>query len=532
PQRYIGNEWNVVKKSHSGRVSFCFCYPDLYEIGMSNLGTHIVYGLLNRNPDFVCERSFMPAEDLANYLKTSKIPLFSLETKTALHDFEVLGFHLGCELNFTNVLHMLALGGVEIFSAERKDLIVLGGGIVNPEPLAEFIDVFYLGEFEEVADRFIEIFHKYKDKSARLKALAETEGFYVPAFYQASRQADQYVFEQRYSYARLPQKRVAVKDLNRSFVPEAWLTAHTEIIHDRIPIEIARGCPNACSFCQARAVYTPYRQRQTATVINILQRLYQGSGSENFSFLALSASDHSEIEELIDAGLDYCRKRRIGLSLPSLRASDIVGRLYKKLSSFRKASLTVAIEAARQPLREALNKKIDLGVVFEAAKILQSLGLRQIKIYFMYGFPQETDEDLLAIGEFLDDLYRRSRLKLRVSLNVFIPKPFSLWQAKSILPEDILRRRQDLILRNLPRQRGVSVSFSSIERSLFEALVSRAGREFGKVLYLAYSRGVCFDGSRENFSFGIWKELMEEAGFDYRRCLEEQTANFPWSFIE
>ena len=519
PQRYIGNEWNVVKKPHSGKVSFCLCYPDLYEIGMSNLGIHILYGLLNQSPDFVCERVFMPALDYVAYLKATQAPLFSLETKTPLRDFQVLGFHLGCELNFTNLLHILVLGGVELFSAARKDIIVLGGAAANPEPLAEFFDVFYLGEFEEVADSFIEILLKFKDKPSRLKALAEVEGFYVPAFYEASLQNNQYIFQPKYAYAERPLKRVWVKDLDRAFIPEKWLTPHTEIIHDRIPIEIARGCPNACTFCQARAVYRPYRERKISTVINILQSLYQTSGYENFSFLSLSASDYSGIEELIDTALDYCQRRRIGLSLPSLRASDIVGRLYKKLTTFRKVSLTLAIEAAREPLRASLHKKIDTKIIFEAAKILQGLGLKHLKVYFMYGFPQEQDEDLSAIGEFLQSLSKMSRLKLKVSINAFIPKPFSLWQSKVIFPEEVLRRRQELIIRNLPHPRNAEVSFSSIERSIFEAVICRAGREFSKVLYRAYTKGVCFDGSRENFSWSPWQESMQEEDINYHSFL-------------
>lgn len=517
PQRYIGNEWNVVKKTHSKRISFCLCYPDLYEIGMSNLGTHLIYGLLNQYPDVVCERAFSPAEDLGAYLKKKAKPLFSLETKTALRDFEVLGFHLGCELNFTNVLHILDLAGIEIKAAKRKQQIVIGGGVVNPEPMLEFIDVFYLGEFEEVADSFVEVLRQNKDKLRRLKALAKLEGFYVPSVYSADSS---------------PVKRVYLKDLDRSFVPQKWLTPHTEIVHDRIPIEIARGCPNVCTFCQARAVYSPYRERKVATIVKILESAYQMSGYENFSFLALSASDYSQIEDLIDVTSDFCRSRRIGLSLPSLRATDIVGRLYEKLSKLKKTSLTVAIEAAREPLRQSLNKKIDLGVLFEAAKILKSLRAKQIKVYFMYGFANESEDDLVAIGEFLKRFSSTSQLKLNVSINAFIPKPFSLAENIVMPSEDILRKKQELIVSNLPRQRRANVSFASIERSIFEAILSRANREFSKVIYRAYSKGAAFDGYRERFSWPIWLEAMEEEGIDYRSHLEVGTGSFPWSFIK
>jgi len=516
PQRYIGNEWNVVKKSHFRRISFCFCYPDLYEIGMSNLGTHIIYGLLNQYPDLVCERAFMPAEDLANYLKAKKQPLFSLETKTALNKFEVLGFHLGCELNFTNVLHILALSCIEIKASQRKNTIVIGGGVANPEPLAEFIDVFYLGEFEAVAESFIEILRRCKDKPSRLRALAELEGFYVPSLYQAGCR---------------PIKRLYLKDLNNTTFLQNWLTPYTEIVHDRIPIEIARGCPNRCCFCQARAIYAPYRERKTSLIQDLLKTLYTGSGYENFSFLALSASDYSQIEELIDSTSDYCQRKRIGLSLPSLRASDIVGRLYGKLSKLKKTSLTVAVEAASDCLRKSLNKEIDVEILFEAAKLVQSLGAKQIKVYFMYGFSNESEQDLVAIGDFLKRLSGLSRLKLTVSINAFIPKPFSLFEASPMLGESILRQKRQVIIRNLPRRSQVRVSFSSIRRSILEAVVSRAGREFSRVIYRAFLNGACFDGYREKFSWEIWQTAMEQEGVDYRLYLDKFQDNLPWSFI-
>lgn len=532
PQRYIGNEWNVVRKPSSGKISFCLCYPDLYELGMSNLGLHIIYGLLNQYPDLFCERVFMPGEDLAVYLRANNKPLFSLETKRPLNEFEIIGFHLGCELNFTNVLHILALGSVAIKAKERKNQIVIGGGIANPEPLAEFIDVFYLGEFEEVADKFVEVIRKYKDKESRLRALAELEGFYVPKFYEATYANGKYDFKRNYKYAQLPLKRVHVKDLDQAFVPQSWLTPHTEIVHDRIPIEITRGCPNSCSFCQARAIYAPYRERKAATVLNILKSSYEKSGYENFSFLGLSASDYSQIEELIDLSSDYCQSRCIGLSLPSLRATDIVGRLYEKLSRLKKSSLTIAVEAARAPLRESLNKRIDIKVLFEAAKILKSLNAKLIKVYFMYGFSQETDEDLLAIGEFIRSLSRSSRIKLNVSINAFIPKPFSLAEGFSMQSEEVLNKKREVIIKNLPQRFQAKVSFSSIKRSIFEAIVSGADRSFSKVIYRAYSKGACFDAYREKFSWPIWQESMEQEGIDFNSYPNRQGKNFPWSFIK
>ncbi len=515
PQRYIGNEWNAVKKPLCGKIKICIAYPEIYEIGMSNLGLRIVYGLLNEYPDVACERVFSPAEDLAAYLKKENKALFSLETKTPLKDFEVLGFHLGCELNFTNVLRILDLGQIEIKACQRKDIIVIGGGIANPEPLAEFIDVFYLGEFEPAAESFIEVLRHYKDKVARLRALANLKGFYVPAIHQSTHRV----------------KRGHLKKLEEPFYLERWLTPHTQIVHDRVPIEIARGCPNACTFCQARAVYAPYRERKPETVQKIMEAAYQNSGYENFSFLALSASDYSQIEELIDSASEFCRRYRIGLSLPSLRATDICGRLYKKLSQLKKASLTVAVEAAGEHLRAKLNKKVDLKAVFEAVKILESLKASQIKIYFMYGFPDESDQDLAAIGDLLKRLSATSRLKLNISINAFIPKPFSLAEKAPMQKEEVLKEKQKQIINNLPRQRN-NVYFSSIQSGILEAIISRAGREFSKVIYRAFLKGAYDESLRENFSWNIWQKAMEEEGIDYHTYLKAEATNFPWSFIK
>lgn len=532
PQRYIGNEWNVIKKSHPDKIKICIAFPDLYEIGMSNLGIRIIYGLLNEYPDVVCERAFMPGLDLAEYLKSEEKKLFTLESKSPLDEFEVLGFNLGFELNYTNFLSMLELSKIPLFADKRENVIVLGGGIANPEPLAQFTDVFFMGEFEEISDKFINVLRKFKDKNARLNALSKLEGFYVPSFYDVSLNDNAYVFNKNESNANFPIKRVYVKDLDKSFYPLNWLTPHTQITQDRVPIEIARGCPNRCTFCQARSFYFPYRQRKTSTIKHMVKKIYDNTGYENFSFLSLSASDHSSIKDIISDSYEYCDARRIGLALPSLRVDDILGELNEQLARLKKTSITVAVEAATNRLRETLNKKIDISKLFEAAKLIRSLNIKHIKLYFMFGFPDESAEDLHAIGQFLNILRKNSKLSLNVSINVFIPKPYSLWEGVKMEEESILESKKQIILKSLPKTRNIKVSISNIRKSILEGIVSRADRKFASVIYRAFLKGARFDGSKENFSWKIWDESMLEEGINYTQYLNYKTKNFPWSFIK
>ncbi|HIE35652.1 MAG TPA: TIGR03960 family B12-binding radical SAM protein [Candidatus Omnitrophica bacterium] len=532
PQRYIGNEWNAIKKSnYYKKIKICISYPDLYEVGMSNLGIRIIYGILNSFSDVVCERVFMPGNDLISFLKKTKRKLFSLETKTPLDEFEIIGFNFNYELNFTNFLHILDLGGIPLKTKERRNIIVIGGGVANPEPLADFVDLFLLGEFEEIAEDFVKVLRQYKDKESRLKLLSQKEGFYIPKFYSFFFYKDNYIFEKKYPYAKFPLKRVYVKDLNKSFYPLKWLTPYTSIVHDRAQIEIARGCPNRCTFCQARSIYYPYRERKVSTIKEIIKKIYESSGYENFSFLALSASDYSSLEALIEETIDYFKEKRIGLSLPSLRVKDIIGKLYRKLSLLKKTSLTVAIEAARGSLREKLNKRLRLEELFEAAKIIRTLKIKHIKIYFMFGLPEEEEQDLIAIGNLLDKLSKESKLNLNISINIFIPKPFSLWEGINMQGEEILKNKRKLILKNIPRQRSIKISLSYLKKSILEAVISRGDRRISKVIYRAYLKGARLDGYREGFCWKIWEDSFKEEEIDYHFYLSKNTKNFPWSFI-
>ncbi|MFH1769013.1 MAG: TIGR03960 family B12-binding radical SAM protein [Candidatus Omnitrophota bacterium] len=532
PQRYQGNEWNVIKKSHYGKIKICLCFPDLYEVGMSNLGLRIIYGYLNSFSDVVCERAFMPDGDLYNYLFRERTKLFSLETKTSLSDFELLGFNLGYELNYTNFIAMLTASGIELKASCRRDMIILGGGAANPEPLCDFVDVFLLGEFEVVADKLVDTLRRYKTKQERLQALAEIDGFYIPSFYNLDTSFGEYIFEKRYKYAKLPLKKVFVKDLDSIFYPTEWLTPYSAIVHDRAQVEIARGCPNNCYFCQARCVYFPYRERKADCLYELVKTIYKNSGYENFSLLALSASDYSQIEELIDRITGSFDSEKVGLSLPSLRVEDVVDRLYPLLRKIKRVSATFAVEAARQCLRDKINKRVDIDRLFEAAKVLRSLGSRHIKLYFMFGFPFEDDNDLLAIGDFVKILKKKTHLSINLSINAFVPKPFSEFQGINMESESRLKEKRKVILSNLPRDGNIKVSISSIEKSLLEAVISRADRKISPVLYEAFRAGAVFDSYSERSNSNLWQEAFKRADVDPERYLLEKKDNFSFSHIQ
>ncbi|UCC95912.1 MAG: TIGR03960 family B12-binding radical SAM protein [Candidatus Omnitrophota bacterium] len=531
PQRYAGNEWNVIKKPHHEKIRICIAYPDLYEVGMSNLGIRIIYALLNQFSDVVCERVFAPGADFAKLLASKHKKLTSLETRTPLDAFDVVGFNFNYELNYVRFLQILSLGGIPLRAQERKHHIVIGGGVSNPEPLAEFVDIFYLGEFEEGAQHFVDALRCYRDKESRLKFLSEIDGFYVPRFYSVRFQNNRYSFEKVYQYAQLPIRRVFVKDLNQSFYPVRWLVPHTAIVHDRAQIEIARGCPNRCTFCQARSLYHPYRQKKVSSIMKLIKSIYERSGYENLSFLALSGSDYSSLGELIDEALEYCQERRIGISLPSLRITDFVGTLYKKLIPLKKTSLTIAVEAADEPLRCTLNKQIDIRALFEAAKILYSLKIKHIKIYFMFGFHQENEENLINIGAFLKKVHAESKLRVHASINAFIPKPFSLWEDYPMHDELLLRKKRSIILKHISHLSPVKISISDPRKSILEAVISRGDRKLCSVIYRAFSQGVHFYEHAGHHWWKIWENSMHEENIDYRFYLAAETDNFPWSFI-
>jgi len=531
PQRYMGNEWNAVHKDPAAKLRVCLCFPDVYEVGMSNLGLRIIYGMLNRDRGVFCERAFMPGPDLENHLKISKQKLFSLETKTALDRFDVLAFNLGCELNYTNVLAMLERSGLDLHAEKREDILVMAGGIANPEPMARFIDVFFLGEFEAQAERFLEVMTAAKTKQERLQALSCLEGFYVPAFYSPPGKNLKTQWEKKYPPACFPLKKVHVRDLDTSFYPLKWVTPYTQIVHDRVQVEIARGCPNQCSFCQARCYYYPYREKKLETVCKQIETLYRETGYENFSLLSLSASNYSRIEELIDYSVDFFRGKGVGLSLPSLRVDDVVGRLHRKLLALKKTNLTVALEAGTERMREKIRKNIDVNCLLEAKSVLKTLGLRHIKLYFMFGFPEEREDDVYSIARLSRVLLKELGLKLNVSINVFIPKPFTPLEQSPLEDESVLQQKKNILLSSLGHRR-INVSVSNIKRSILEAVMSRGDRDLGRVIENAFLKGARFDSYADSFNWDLWQDSFKEENIDYGRYIYDRDSHLAWSHIK
>lgn len=531
PQRYIGNEWNVIKKDHSGKIKIALCFPDLYEVAMSNVGLRILYGLLNSFEDVVCERVFMPDIDLYRHLKKNNIKLFSLETKTPIDQFDVVGVNLNCELNFTNFLGILSSSQIDLFSKDRKEIIVLGSCLSNMEAVADFVDLFFLGEFEDGVSDFLSVIRKIKQKKQRLEALSQIDGFYVPSFYMPKEEGNQYRLEKKKKSAKYPLKTRYVKDLNNSFVPTKWLVPYTNIVHDRVQVEISRGCPNICSFCQARSIYYPYRERSVEKILEIIKETYDNTGYENFSFLSLSASNYSNIERVVEEVSSYCKPLRIGVSLPSLRVEDAVGKLYQSLSKIKKLSATFAVEAATKDLRKSINKNINIDALFEVAKLMKSLGAKHLKLYFMFGFPGEADNDLLEIGNFVNKLHNYSRLNINLSINAFIPKPFSCLQNVCMQPKVELERKKKVILSNLPKRRWLKISISNIRRSILEAVLSRGNRDLSKVIFNAFLNGALFDGYDDRVDYNLWEQAFIGCGLEANQYLSVESCKY-WQHIE
>lgn len=515
PQRYIGNELNVVKKNHLGKISFCLCYPDLYEIGMDNLGLRIIYGLLNSYPDIVCERSFLPGPDLLKFLNDKKKPLFSLETKTPLNKFELVGFNLSYELNYLNFLQMLEAAKIPLENKNRQNSIVVGGGSANPLPLNKFVDVFCLGEFEAISGYFVKVLRKNKDKESRLAALAKNESFYVPQFYNPKSKL----------------KRAKLINLNRGFFPQKWLTPHTKLAQDRIPVEIARGCPNNCNFCQARCLYSPYREKSPAAIVKTIKAAYKKSGYEGFSLLALSASNYSLIEKLLKEITPFARKNKISLNLPSLKIGDSLISIYKNLLSFQKTALTVAIEAGTQALRKKINKNIKIDNLLSQAEALHKLGLRLIKIYFIYGFPGETSNDLKGIGQTIEKILQNTRFKINVSLNLFMPKPFSRWETVPFCGLEKAKTKKKIVLSRIPRNKRIKVSFSDLEKNLIETILSRADNAIAPVLMQMQAKKNYLEEKNDFFNWQIWEKSLTANMVEWQKYLNGGKKEYPWSFI-
>lgn len=554
PARYTGNEINmVVKDPKKVDVRFGFCFPDVYEVGMSHLGLQILYFFLNRREDTYCERVFAPWVDLEKIMREKNIPLFSLETQENIKNFDFLGFTLQYEMSYTNIFNMLDLAGIPIFSADRSEedpIIVCGGSCAyNPEPLAEMVDFFYLGEGEVLYDQIIEMYKENKKngktKSEFLESLLELDGIYVPKYYDVEYKENGEIksFTPNHPKARKIIRKVVVTDMDNVFYPEKQLVPLVEVVHDRVTLELFRGCIRGCRFCQAGFVYRPVRQKKPDTLMEQAKNLVAASGHEEISLISLSTSDYTCFPELANGLLDGFKNKAVNLSLPSLRIDAFSLDLMQKIQEVRKSSLTFAPEAGSQRLRDVINKNLSEEDILKGCELAFSGGWNRVKLYFMIGLPTETEEDLLGIArlseKIVDKYYelpkeKRSRpVNVVASSSCFVPKPFTpfQWDAQNTYQE--FGEKAKLVKSAITRKQ-LKYQYHETKLSSLEGVLARGDRKVGRAIHRAWQLGCTFDGWSDMFDYDKWVQAFDETGVDmtfYANRKRSFDEILPWDHI-
>lgn len=534
PSRYIGGEpGSIVKDKSKVDVRFAFCFPDTYDIGMSHLGMKILYSLTNERENYWCERVFAPAEDFEKLMRENDIPLYALESLDPVADFDFIGFTMQYELSYTTVLNMLDLAGIPLFSAERGDklgqIVVAGGPCVcNPEPLADFFDLFILGEGEEVNLELMDLYLEYKKKggtrSEFLRAAAQIPGIYVPSFYHFSYNEDGTIkaVETSENAPAVVQKRI-ISDFDKVYYPDNFVVPFTEIVHDRVSVEVLRGCIRGCRFCQAGFIYRPFREKSSDTICGETKALCENTGYDEVSLASLSTSDHSDIGTMLTNLIDYTEGERINLSLPSLRVDNFSEELLEKIKRVRKSGLTFAAEAGTQRLRDVINKNVTEEEIMHSCRIAFEGGYSSVKLYFMMGLPTETDEDIVGIAELaqrIADLYysienrpKGRGVQISISTATFVPKPFTPFQFEPQDTREEIERKQKLLVDSV-KSRKIKVSWHDPNVSILEAVLAKGDRRLCKVIYTAWKKGCKFDSWSEYYRFDLWREAFSECGVD------------------
>ena len=556
PSRYVGGELNqVIKNPENVNIRFAFCFPDVYEVGMSHLGTRILYHTINERKDTYCERVFAPWPDMETLMRENDIKLFTLETKTPLDKFDMLGFTLQYEMSYTNILNMLDMSGITIRASERgeEEPIIMAGGpcAYNPEPLYDVVDFFEIGEGEEMMNDVLEVYAKHKangkvNKKEFLREISKIGGIYVPSLYDVTYNEDGTIKEFTPKYEDVPAKvkKRIVNNFDAVSFPDEMIVPYTDIVHDRVVLETARGCTNGCRFCQAGMIYRPVREKTTNTLLEQARKALKATGYDEVSLASLSICDYSNIQNLISSLVMEHEAKKVGIALPSIRVDAFSVDLIKEIQKVRKTGLTFAPEAGSQRMRDIINKGLTEERILEAAKSAFESGWSTIKLYFILGLPYETTEDAAGIGELAEkmaDVYfgipkdvRNKGLKITVSTSILVPKPFTPFQWAPMARPEIVDERIKAV-RGAIKSRSIVYNYHEQETSFMEAVFARGDRRTCDVLIKAFEKGAKFDGWSEYFKMDIWNEAMAECNLDpdfyvYRERSYEEI--LPWDFID
>ena len=561
PARYIGNEVNsIMKNKNEVDIRFAMCFPDVYEIGMSHLGIQILYDMFNRRDDVWCERVYSPWTDLDKIMREEHIPLFTLESQDPVKDFDFLGITLGYEMCYTNVLQLLDLSGIALLSADREenDPVIIGGGACayNPEPLAEFFDLFYIGEGETVYDALFDAYKANKkaggSRSDFLLKAAQIPGIYVPSLYDVTYKEDGTIESFHPTCEGVSEKveKQLIIDMDKDYNNlEAPVVPHIKATQDRVTLEIQRGCIRGCRFCQAGMIYRPTRERDVEKLKKAARTMLQKTGHEEISLSSLSSSDYSHLKEIVNFLIDEFRDEAVNISLPSLRIDAFALDVMSKVQDVKKSSLTFAPEAGSQRLRNVINKGLTEEDILHGAGEAFKGGWNQVKLYFMLGLPTETEDDMKGIAHLAQKIaetyyetvpkeQRKGKVQINVSTSFFVPKPFTPFQWAPMFREEDFIEKAKIVkneIRSQLNQRSIRYNWHEPDVTVLEGFLARGDRRCSKVILKAYEKGALYDAWSESFHYDIWKEAFKETGVDIEfYTLRERSTDeiLPWDFID